>query len=308
MTRLSPELTAQDVTRVVAELLPILRKQARTSLALIAGAIVLGGVVALGFLRSNLAEEDRWEYALYAVITGFVVAYASYRWTTSTQEELLMPVLARSIGFAYGKNARGFVASLPDRLMPTRAEVSGEDHLKGTLGAYAIQMAQVTAETGGKDSTVLFKGIVAQFPNRTAMPAFFIAPEDKTRPAFFLGGNLSTKGLEHLRSVQAGGRSFGVWTSASDGPEPPALSAVIDILTSLDMRIGQVTQFYAATSDGKEMHVALTQKRDLFRLGSLVPTEARVFSGVQRAMQDLTIPLTLAQALMQAEEAVIARS
>ena len=35
-------------------------------------------------------------------ITGLVLAVVLFKWTRSTQEELLMPVLARSIGFAYG--------------------------------------------------------------------------------------------------------------------------------------------------------------------------------------------------------------
>jgi hypothetical protein len=85
-------------------------------------------------------------------------------------------------------------------------------------------MAEVNVETGGKNSRTLFKGIVAQFPNRTAMPAFFVALEDKTRPGFFFGGDLSTEGLHHLRTVTGnGGRSYGIWTSWSKLEEPPPL-------------------------------------------------------------------------------------
>ena len=46
-----------------------------------------------------------------------------------------------------------------------------------------------------------------------------------------------------------------------------------------------------------EMHVALTHKRNLFRIGGLFPNEAAIFQDVQTAMQDLTVPLTLATTL-----------
>lgn len=296
---------APDVTEAVSALMPELRRGARASLALMALALGLAGGIALLILNSAMDQRDRWEWALYAAAAGGFAVFMLYRWTRSSQESLIMPILARTIGLTYAKSASPFIQALPKRLLPERSVRQGEDHLTGTLGAHAIQMAEVTAETGGKNSKTLFKGIVAQFPNRTAMPAFFIAQEEKTRPGFFFGGDLSTEGLHHLRDLVAGGRTYGIWTSWTEGPEPPALSAVIDILTSLETRLGPGVELYAATSNGVEMHVALSHKRNLFRLGGLFPAEDRLFADVQQAMQDLTIPLTLAQALIQAEETAV---
>lgn len=304
----APDPSTPDVTEAVSALMPELRHQALVSLALMAGAFVVAGGAALLFLNSRMDQRDRWEWAIYAAAAGVFVAVMLYRWTRSSQERLVMPILARTIGLAYSKDATGFVQALPKRLLPDRSRRTGEDHLTGTLGAHAIQMAEVTAETGGKHSKTLFKGIVAQFPNRTAMPAFFIAQEEKTRPGVFFGGDLSTDGLHHLRSVASGGRSYGIWTSWDDGPEPPALAAVIGVLTSLEVRLGRGVELYAATSNGVEMHVALSHKRNLFRLGGLFPAKDRIFADVQQAMQDLTIPLTLAQVLIQAEETAATKS
>jgi hypothetical protein len=303
----SPGDAGDEVMQAVSALMPDLRRHARTTLALMAFAVATGAAVAVMILQSGMAEEDRWEWAFYAGITGLVLAVVLFKWTRSTQEELLMPVLARSIGFAYGKNARSFVDALPRRLLPEGSVRSGEDHLKGSLGAHAIQMAEVTAETGGKDSDILFKGIVVQFANRTDMPAFFIARTEETRPGFFLGSTLSTEGLHHLRDVRIGMRDYGIWTSSAEGPEPRALSAVIDVLCGLEVRVGPGVELYAATSNGVEMHVALSHKRNLFRAGGLFPNKDRILADVQRALQDLKIPLRLAQALIQAEEAAVSK-
>lgn len=299
---------ASDVSEAVSALMPELRSRALVALGWIAAAILVSGLLVVLILNGQMESRDRWKFAMLAAGAGVFAAVMAWKWVIRAQEGLVMPILARSIGLSYAKNATPFVRALPKRLLPDRSIRSGEDHLTGTLGAHAIQLAEVTAETGGKNSRVLFKGIVAQFPNRTAMPAFFIAREDKTRPGIFFGGDLSTEGLHHLRDVSAGGRSCGIWTSWAEGPEPPALSAVIDILTSLETRLGPGVELYAATSNGVEMHVALSHSRNLFRLGSLFPAEDRILADVQQAMQDLKIPITLAEALIRAEETASAKS
>ena len=90
--------------------------------------------------------------------------------------------------------------------------------------------------------------------------------------------------------------------------EPPALSAVVDVLTRIENHVGYGAELYAATSNGEEIHVALSHKRNLFRVGGLFPNEDEVFQDVRAAMQDLTVPLTLAKALIEAEEAAVAKA
>lgn len=302
-----PPDTADHVAQAVRDLLPELRRKALRAVTLIAFAASVTAVVIYLLLTTGADDGGSWEWATYAGFAGLAAIYFTYRMTVSAQQSLVMPVLARSIGFTYSQNAKDFVQTLPRRLLPDRQVRKGEDLVTGTLGVHSIQMAEVEVETGGKNSKTLFKGIVAQFPNRTAMPAFFIAPEDKTRPGFFFGGDLSTDGLHHLRNVQSNGRTYGIWTSSDGGPEHPALSAVVDILTRLETLIGPAARLYAATSNGVEVHVALSHMRNLFQLGGLFPNEARIYADVQQAMHDLTVPLTLAQALIEAEETATAK-
>lgn len=302
----SPPDATDEVALAVRNLMPGLRRQGYTTAAIMAAATVAGGVATMLVLSSRMTGGDSLEAMVIVLgIAGMIIFYA-HRWMRRRQEAMVMPVLARAVGLAYDKSAKSYMNGLPQRLLPKGIR-KGEDYVHGTLGAHAIQMAEVTVETGGKNSKTLFKGIVAQFHNRVAMPAFFLALEDKTRPGIFFGGDLSTDGLHHLRSVMVGGRAYGIWTSWSDLAEPPALAAVIDVLTRIETHVGHEAELYAATSNGEEMHVALSHKRNLFRVGGIFPNEDEIFADVRAAMQDLTVPLILAKALISAEEGTVVK-
>ena len=303
-----PPDASHEVALAVRALMPTLKGQAVAAIGIITLAIVAAAVAAVLFLNSGMEGDDRWKMAFFAALGAFLIVTWTYKWTVRRQEAQVMPILARTIGLEYSKDAKTFVKGLPNRLLPSRGIRAGEDHVHGSIGSHAIQMAEVNVETGGKNSHTLFKGIVAQFPNRTAMPAFFIALADKTRPGFFFGGDLSTEGLYHLRNVTGnGGRSYGVWTSWNQQKDPPALAQVVAILTRIEDHVGPGAELYAATSNGEEMHIALTHKRNLFHLGGLFPDENQLFRDVRAAMQDLTVPLTLAKLLIEAEEVAVAK-
>lgn len=297
-----------EVAQAVRNLMPAMQNKARIALVVIIIAFVAATLGVALFLNSDMEGEDRWKFAMFSALGGVLVVMGIFKWMIRAQEALVMPVVAGAIGLTYAKDAKAFVRALPKRLLPTRGVRSGEDHVQGSLGAHAIQMAEVKVETGGKNSRTLFRGIVAQFPNRVVMPAFYVALEDKTRPGMFFGGELDTEGLHHLRNIHQNGRSYGVWTSWSEVPEPPALSAVVEILTRVEEHIGSGAELYAATSNGEEMHLALSHKRNLFRIGGLFPSENELFADVRAAMQDLTMPLKLAQALISAEETAVAKA
>ena len=82
---------------------------------------------------------------------------------------------------------------------------------------------------------------------------------------------------------------------------------MVEKVTRIEDLIGRGTQLYAATSNGEEMHVALTHSRNLFRVGGLFPSETDVFADVRAAMLDLTVPLALAKALIEVEEVATAK-
>lgn len=291
-----------QVAQAVQSLMPGLRQLARAALVWMGAALVVTLAAAVMVLQIDPAEAEVWKGAGLIVILGVAVILFLHRRMHRHQEMLVMPVLAAAVGLSYAKDAQPYLKSLPDRLLPKGIR-KAEDHVSGQLGAHRVQLAEISVVTGGKNSRTLFKGIVAQFPNRAAMPAFFLAPEDKTRPGFFFGGDLSTKGLEHAENVTgASGTLYGIWTSGGGSADHPALGAVVKVLTGIETQVGDSTSLYAATSNGVEMHLALSLKRNLFHVGGLFPDEADIFADVRTAVQDLSVPLTLAKALIEAEE------
>ncbi|MBL9053172.1 MAG: hypothetical protein JNN02_05530 [Tabrizicola sp.] len=298
-----------EVAVAVRNLMPQLRTESRLAIALMGAAIVTGLAIAFVTMTSNMDTEGRWKISFFAAFGGCFLAFLAHKRMRRQQEALVMPVLASAVGLTYAKDAKPFLRALPERLLPKRGIKTAEDHITGSLGAHRVEMAEIKVETGGKNSRTLFAGLVVRFPNRTAMPAFFIAREDKTREGWLFGGELSTDGLYHLRSViGGGGASYGIWTSWTARDEPPALAPVVEAVTKIEDRLGRGTQLYAATSNGEEMHLALAHSRNLYRLGGVFPDEHQIFADVREAMQDLSVPLTLAKALIEAEEVAAAKT
>jgi hypothetical protein len=298
------EPTTPDVGAAVVALKPQI---ARISLMTMIFMIAFGIIGTIGVIWSvslSIDGEGRTKLALFAAALGVFGAFATYKRMRRNQESLVMPVVAAAVGLGYSKDAKRFLQSLPDRLLPGQSVKSAEDFVYGQLGNHRIEMAEVKVETGGKNSRTLFKGVVAKFPNTIAMPAFFLAPEVQTRPGMIFNAWIPTDGLYHLRDVTGpAGDSYGLWTSWTDRDEPPALSAVVDILTSLQSRIDAPMTLFTATSDGTVMHLALTHGRNLFRVGGFFQDDAGLFSDVFAATRDLSLPLNLVRELVAAEVA-----
>lgn len=289
--------TLPDVTAAVGALMPDLRRQIRLAWILI--ALVTALALVIGYNLLGVGEGPTF---LFPVLIGGVLIASIVRWTRKAHEKALMPILASTVGLSYDKNATGFAKVLPKRLLPDGVR-SGEDLLSGRIGGRMIRMAEVKVETGGKNSRTLFKGVVANFPNAVAMPPFFIAEEGQTGRSFWFGNRLDVDGLVKIRTVSGrAGRSYGVWASSAAVADNPALGAVVEIVTDLEHRISAEVQLFSATSNGEEMHVALTQKRDLYKIGGLFLNQTTILDEVQAAYRDLTVPLTIAAWLMEAEK------
>lgn len=298
-----------DVGAAVAALYPQLRRQ---SVLALAGIGLMGAVGFTAAMWAWTGIEDGTEgfkiAALALVFGGLAIAFV-YRWLRRSQEALVMPVVARAVGLTYSKDARAFLSALPPRLLPKSAVRTAEDFVHGTLGNHMIRMAEVKAETGGKNSRTLFRGLVAQFDNRIAMPAFFLAPEPQTRPGMIFGAWMPTDGLHHLRDIIGpSGVTYGLWTSWSDMEEPPALAAVVQVLTELETQVGGAAALFSATSNGVETHIALSHARNLYQIGGLFPDQGQIFSDVHAATRDLAVPLTIARQLIAAEAAAAGKA
>ncbi|MCU0827869.1 MAG: hypothetical protein MUE52_10780 [Tabrizicola sp.] len=302
-----PSASPPDVSAAVQALKPQLTRMSVWALLgmTVSGIVTLYAVIASITLIEENSDGDRFKVALFAGIMGILLMAFIYGRMRRSQEALVMPHVAQAVGLTYYKDASGFLNALPERLLPRASVRKAEDLVVGQLGSHSIQLAEVSIETGGKNSRTLFKGVVAQFRNSIQMPAFFLAPHEQTRPGMIFKAWIPTDGLYHQRDVVGpSGTTYGLWTSWTDAQEAPALNSVVDILTSLENRLPGPMSLFTATSNGIEMHIALRHFRDLYRVGGLFPAESHLLSQVSQATQDLSVPLNLVKELVAAELAV----
>jgi hypothetical protein len=294
-----------DVAAAVRSLMPRLRTMAVLALAVLMALAVVTAALALWWFRLFEAGDETYKVVALAVMFGIVGMIFTWMQARRAQEALVMPVVAGAIGLTFDKTAKDFRATLPARLLPQKAVIRAEDNVHGKLGAHRIDMAEVRVETGGKNSKILFRGLVARFPNSIVMPEFLLLPESKTKPGVLFGAWMPTDGLTHLRDIRSrSGETYGLWVSHPGKEEHPALPGVIEALTAMETGIGVPAQLFSAVSTGTEMFVALSHEGDLFRIGGLFPKEAGMLDYVSAATQELAVVLNLARALIAAEEAV----
>ncbi len=294
--------SAGDGTELaIDDLLPEFRRETQTHWSLI--ALILGaGAASLALLP--LDTEGGMKAAIFIVIFGLFGVGALATRVRRRHEALVVPLIARSAGLRYRQGQDGFLLKLPPRMLPKGSVRKCNDLVTGTVGGREISFAEVMIATGGKNSTVQFQGIVAEFPNVVPMPSFFVAAEKETRGWFMFKGNLRVDDLNFIQTVQGREDLYGVWTHLRSEAERPGFEALLGALLELEGKLPSA-RLYSASSDGRVTHVALRHSRDLFRLGGLFASRDRLDAQIRRAFEDLRLPLEVVTLLLAAEARVL---
>jgi hypothetical protein len=294
-----------DISATVDALFPQLtRLSIFAALAIAATLVVAFGLLVIAHGAIDTGEDG---FKAVAIIGGgglalMVLAYARMR---RAQEALVMPLVAQAVGLAYQKDAKGFLRSLPAALLPGNAQKTAEDYVSGRLGAHEIRMAEISVETGGKNSRTLFEGLVAEFHHQVPMPAFLLAPAEQTTPGLVFRAWIPTDDLIYRRDlVGSSGESHGLWTGRFEGEEPPALRPVTEAIVGIETRIAAPVTLFTAAASGTETYLALSHSRNLFRIGGFFPPRTKVLADVQIAAGDLSIALAIARELIAVEALV----
>lgn len=295
--------TEFSVTALLDELRPDLHRTRVTGLVGLVATVVATGVIASALWSSG---PDLSQFALVVVILGVVGAITIWTGVRRSHEKRIMPAIARSIGFHYDPDPGHFRDMIPPRLLPRAGVRKVEDLIEGEVAGRKVQMAEAKYETGGKNSSVLFRGIVARVPNAVPMPAFFLAPEAQTRGLFGFAGRIRVDDLVAYGARERGGTTYGIWVSPTAAKEPhPALHSVLDALMDCDRHLSGEMSLFSASNDGAVTHVALSCPRNLFMIGGLLRSEDALLSDIRKAAEDLSIPLNIVTALLAAEERAV---
>lgn len=211
-----------DITDALPSLLPELRRITRNGWLLEAAIAVTA--VAMLILTAGMGDEP---YQIPLIVLAVAVGLAAYiaQITRRRHEARIMPLMAEALGLGYLQNASSFMTGLPARLLPKAGRKTAEDQISGRIGDRSIRFAELKLETGGKNSTTLFQGIVAEFPNLAPMPQFFLAAEGETRNWLGFAGPIKVDDLIRIDTITGrSGKVYGVWASTFDVRRHPAFA------------------------------------------------------------------------------------
>ena len=264
-------------------------------LAAVAGALV--GV--------RWATEDPQPFLIALVLGGLSAAWLA-TWTRRRHERVLMPILTDVAGLSYDP------AGVPDLIggdgppLPRGTVRRTEDRIAGDVAGRRVRFGEATIETGGRSSRTLFRGVVLAFPNAAPMPNFALVRKGLSKERFLIGAQIDMRSWSLLREVTGpGGQAFELWTQEAPVPGDARLERVVAALFAALAKVERV-RLYSVSCRRDEIFLALEHSADLFRIGGLFATRPGLQAGIERAWDDLTLPLTLAAAVLEVEAAASA--
>jgi hypothetical protein len=294
------DLAPPDIAQAVAAIRPEIRALHRRARQ---GLLAIGlGSVALIALATPLFPTEAW--FLIAVGTPFAALLAAgltaFRWLPRAQSRRLMPLLAQAAGLDWSEDGAAVIDRLPHNLLPSGTAQCWES-VTGAIGPRQLRLAEVTVSSGsGENRRTLFNGLVLRYETLRPLPAFLVAAEAQTAPGWLGGSTLSTGRLQPAGRIEGQGCSYDIWT-APHGRDDPVLPAILGVLSDVEGILGPGARLYSAAGGGQEIHIALTFRRNLFRMPSIFGAEAALDDRIREALADLALPLALASALLEAE-------
>lgn len=257
---------------------------------------------AVTYVSFVMLDIDSFELQLAPLLIGATTIYAINRWVIKSQQSLVIPNLAQSIGLEYEQKPTAFLSGLPPRLLPRSDAKTIEDGIFGEMDGHNFKFAEVHVRVqNGQSVRSIFRGFVMQFENKTLMPSFYIAPEQHTdgrRP------RMGTNGLVKVKTLESqNGELFGVWLSEQGlAKQDDALSMVLDVANKFETQLNPKAKLFSMTSNGEEMHVAFEFPQDLFRVGGLFANRGQTLDHLKNAMDDLNILLQVLAVLIEVEQ------
>jgi hypothetical protein len=184
---------------------------------------------------------------------------------------------------------------------------SADDVLTGKVEDRAIDFAEVKVETGGKNSRTLFDGMVVTFPLKIDLPEFFIADEKETEGRFLAGPRIKVDDLTYVRSADGrSGHRYGLWSRDDLAGAEDRLILILNAISTLESRLSGDAALYTASCDGRQIHLAVRDRRNLFKIGGLFAGARDLELDIQLALNDLDVPIRLANHLLAAERDYVA--
>lgn len=284
-----------EVDAVLAEEWPRMQWE-RVGTGLAATALVIAGL----WGGTAAFQSDEPKLAGVIVVLPIMCAFWLVSALRRSHERRLVPVLARVVGLEFDSDPGKQRSALPHALLPQGIEKS-EDMLSGKFGGRHISAVEVKIETGGKNSSTLFDGFVVTVPNLVKEVEFVLALDSQTKSGFLSPARHDVSGLTRLGSYSRWGRSYGLFGPARNRTPEAVLREFVDAVITVEGELGHGAEVHAMARTPYSMSVAVKHPRDLYRLGGLFAGKAALGQQIQRAFDDLKLPLKVVERLIAAE-------
>lgn len=282
--------------------MPALRKATKMGWIIIA-VIAMVTIALMIFVASVAEEAAQWLIGL-PIFGIFAMAYAG-SWVRTRHESDIMPILSQAFGLGYIKAPKNYFGMLPANFVPRGGRQHCDDLLSGTIAERRYQFLEVKTETGGKNSRVLFNGVVVEVATRAALPRFLIAPVVETQGILFFKGRVGVDEKVQMFTVPGpNGQDYGLWMDEGNQGKAAALRPFMEKMLDLG---GSLVggSLYSVACTGNTIFVAIRNKTNLFQIGGLLATEAAIMLDIRRASEQFAMPLRLATNVMRAEDALL---
>jgi len=289
---------------VIEAALPEMRATRRKGLLVVVISVIATAV--LVYLTLGWTDgESAW--IIMALMPGLFGVLGAFGWVRGKHERLVMPVIAGVFGLTYQKSPPGFFVGLPKVFIPRGGRRSVDDMMTGHVADCQFRFAECKTETGGKNSSTLFKGVVLEVQSKGGVPAFLIASEKETKGFLFFKGRVDVDGMEMMHQTAGhDGKGYGLWARSSEAGRLVGLRAFMDQIVALGPRVLGDSALYSLVSDGRAYFISLSHRRDLFAIGGLLAGDDEVMRDIRKASDELAYPVRLATEVMRAEGALLA--
>ena len=272
---------------------------------LAAGVIAIIGLPAI---VGSLTDADA-TWILFSALPGMFGIIVAFSRTRGTHEKLMMPIIAEAFGLDYEKAPKTFYDGLPAVFIPRGGVRKVDDMMAGQIADRRFRFAECKTETGGKNSSTLFKGVVLEVQGKGGVPEFLIASEKETKGFLFFKGRVDVGGMEMAhQSVGSDGKTYGLWARSSETGKMAGLRAFMDQIIALGPKVLGNSPLYSLVSDGRTYFISISHKRDLFKIGGLMANEEAMMRDIRAASAEFALPIGLVTEVLRAEGALLAAS
>jgi len=291
-------------TRMLAAALPDMRAVKIKGWLICTAAVVV--TVALMMLAAG-AGREALQFVFLAAFPGFFAIGATVRWVRRSHERAVLPTISEAFGLLHEKSPRGFFETLPKNFIPQGGKRTVDDMMNGKVAGRTFRFAECKTETGGKNSSTLFQGVVIEVQASGTVPEFLIASEKETKGFLFFKGKVQVQDMQLVHQATGhNGETYGLWARSDAPGRMVGLRAFMDRVIALGPRVLGNSTLFSLVSTGRYYYISLRHKRDLFRIGGMLSSEDQVIRQIRAAATELAHPIDLAGQVLQAEEALLA--